>query len=195
MVADAFAGGLSVEDRFRPCTRGVAGCADGLLSRGVVEVDLLRSAVADLVAGKLREELGEIVLVPEHDTVCGALAEQQVGGENAYARDVRNMAVPYLAHEVDLRADLGRLLHVHAAENSWVFVDARLHRDRSLAAARPDHQAAARRSSRHTLDLRFALYIGRNVRLRLYAGHMIMRPRRAGTARAMRRNVNNSGSR
>src|SRR5713101_9356115 len=51
------------------------------------------------------------------------------------------MTAPDLAHEIDLGADLGRLLHVHAAENRWVFVDARLHRDRSLAAAARNHQA------------------------------------------------------
>ena len=52
------------------------------------------------------------------------------------------MAAPDLAHEIDLGADLGRLLHVHAAENRGVFVDTRLHRDRSLAVAVRDHQAA-----------------------------------------------------
>src|SRR3984893_10160012 len=57
------------------------------------------------------------------------------------------MAAPDLAHKSHFGADLAGLFHMHAPENCWVFVDARLHRDRSLAAARRDHQAAATESA------------------------------------------------
>src|ERR1700676_2958957 len=57
------------------------------------------------------------------------------------------MATPDLAHKSHFGADLTGLFHVHAPENCWVFVDARLHRDRSLTAARRDHQAAPTEST------------------------------------------------
>src|ERR1700682_5554782 len=97
------------------------------------------------------------------------------------------MAAPDLAHKSHFGADLTRVFHMHAPENRWVFVDTRLHRHRSLAVARRDHQAAPTESTHaHALVAIRAIFQTERARLRSRAGRTIMRLRRA-QPRAARR--------